>query len=392
MTNMVELQEVVDINPRIPKSLLATPERKVSFLPMAAVSEEGVVLRAEERALKDVVKGYTYFQRGDVLLAKITPCFENGKAAVVDDLPHSIGFGSTEFHVLRPENDINSKYLFHLIWNPRFRFIGERNMTGTAGQKRVPVDFLKRYEIPLPPLPEQKRISAILDKADAIRRKRQQAIQLADDLLRSVFLDMFGDLIKNSKRWDIVRFGDVGQLRLGKMLDAKQQTGNNRRKYLRNANIQWDRIDLSGLLEMDFGPKDRQIFKLKHGDLLVCEGGEVGRSAIWRDELPECYFQKALHRIRPNTKKATPEFLLHLMWFFARNGGFKDHTSSVTIPHLTGVKLKDMRIPLPPLNLQEKFSQRYYAVRKIKDRSWKLSALGDNLFGSLTQRAFRGEL
>jgi type I restriction enzyme S subunit len=331
---------------------------------------------------KDFIGGYV----DDVNLAckEQLPCLlfgDHTKIFKYVDFPFALGADGVK--VLSPTTGFDKRFVYH--------YLNTLRLPDNVGYSRH-YKFLKEKAVPKPPLSEQKRIAAILDKADAIRRKRQQAIKLADDFLRSVFLDMFGDLIKNSKRWDIVRFGDVGQLRLGKMLDAKQQTGNNRRQYLRNANIQWDRIDLSGLLEMDFGPKDRQIFKLKHGDLLVCEGGEVGRSAIWRDELPECYFQKALHRIRPNTKKATPEFLLHLMWFFARNGGFKDHTSSVTIPHLTGVKLKDMRIPLPPLNLQEKFSQRYYAVRKIKDRSWKLSALGDNLFGSLTQRAFRGEL
>ncbi len=101
--------------------------------------------------------------------------------------------------MLRPGKDVDAKYLFYQLWNPVFRFVGEKNMTGTAGQKRVPVDFLRRYEIPLPPLPEQKRIAAILDKADAIRRKRQQAIKLADEFLRATFLDIFGDPVTNPK-------------------------------------------------------------------------------------------------------------------------------------------------------------------------------------------------
>ena len=392
MSNLIALSEIVEINPRIHKKMLADPEQKVSFVPMASVSEEGFIYSEDERQLKDVRKGYTYFQGGDVLLAKITPCFENGKAAFVSGLPNNTGFGSTEFHVLRPGKDVDAKYLFYQIWNPVFRFVGEKNMTGTAGQKRVPVDFLKRYKIPLPPLKEQKRIAAILDKADAIRHKRQQAIKLADDFLRATFLDIFGDLIKNTKRWEKVRFGNVCESRLGKMLDAKQQTGKSRRKYLRNANVQWDWLDLSALFEMDFNKKDREIFKLKYGDLLICEGGEVGRSAIWRNELPECYFQKALHRVRPNPQKTTSEYLLHLMWFFSRNNGLKDHVSSVTISHLTGIKLKDMIIPLPPIDLQKTFSKYYFKNKKLKEKLQTLLTESDNMLQAIRQRAFRGEL
>lgn len=251
---------------------------------------------------------------------------------------------------------------------------------------------LENFPIPLPPLAEQKRIAAILDKADSIRRKRHQATQLADEFLRSVFLDMFGDLIKNTKDWKLFRFGDICESRLGKMLDSKQQTGENQRKYLRNANVQWDQFDLKSILEMDFSKKDRNIFRLKHGDLLMCEGGEVGRAAIWRNEISECYFQKALHRVRPKNKMATAEYLLHLMWFFSRNGGFKDHATSATIAHLTGVKLKDMVIPLPPIEQQKKFSDYYFSTKSLKIRHSHLINESKSLFNSITQRAFHGEL
>lgn len=137
-----------------------------SFLPMAAVSEDGHINFEEERTIRDVKKGYTFFERGDVLLAKITPCFENGKAARTTSLRNSFGFGSTEFHVIRASDEIDTSYLFHMLWNSRLRTIGANNMTGSAGQKRVPVDFLKRLEIPLPTIDEQRRIAAILDKAD----------------------------------------------------------------------------------------------------------------------------------------------------------------------------------------------------------------------------------
>ncbi len=157
----------------MPKGL--SDEGVASFLPMAAVSEDGLIAFEEERPVREVRKGYTYFERGDVLVAKITPCFENGKATRTSALRKPFGFGSTEFHVLRAGNEIDPSYLFHMIWNSKFRTVGMNNMTGSAGQKRVPADFLKRLEIPLPPLPEQRRIAAILDKADALRRKRRNS-------------------------------------------------------------------------------------------------------------------------------------------------------------------------------------------------------------------------
>jgi len=156
-------------------------------VPMAAVSEDGYIAVEEERQISQVSAGFTYFERGDVVVAKITPCVENGKAAHTTNLKHDIGFGTTEFHVLRPGPDIVGRYLFYMIWNPHFRFLAARNMTGSAGQRRVPADFVRRLNIPLPPLPEQRRIAAILDRADVIRRKRRQAIQLAGQLIPAIF-------------------------------------------------------------------------------------------------------------------------------------------------------------------------------------------------------------
>ena len=138
------LSEICDINPKMPKSL--DDSALTPFIPMAAVSEEGRIAFEEERTVADVKKGYTYFERGDVLVAKITPCFENGKASRTISLSKPFGFGSTEFHVLRAANDVVPDFLFYKIWNSSFRELGAQNMTGSAGQKRVPADFLKRLE------------------------------------------------------------------------------------------------------------------------------------------------------------------------------------------------------------------------------------------------------
>jgi len=292
-------------------------------------------------------------------------------------------------HIIPDEQIADKRYFFYALQSKIPDLLSRR--VGGA-QPNISQTIIKETLIPLPTIEEQKRIAAILDKADAIRRKRQQAIQLADEFLRSVFLDMFGNVVKNTKNWPVVRFGDVCSSRLGKMLDQKQQTGKHLRKYLRNANVLWNHFYLDELFEMDFNEKNRKEFRLKDGDVLICEGGDAGRSAIWRNELSECYFQKALHRVQPDKTKILPEYIVHLLWFYSRNGGFQDHITSVTIAHLTGVKLKDMNIPLPPLQIQNKFIN---IIKKLDKNTEILKNLNNDsktLFNSLTQRAFRGEL
>jgi type I restriction enzyme S subunit len=176
---------------------------------MAAVSEAGELVGCDTRSLSDVSRGYTYFAEGDVLLAKITPCFENGKAVHLRKLTHGVGFGSTEFHVLRSGPEIDGRYLFYAVWNQHFRAVGARNMTGTAGQKRLPPRFVSDYKIALPALPEQRRIAAILDKADGLRRKRQQSLAMTDEFLRAAFLEMFGDPVTNPKGWPTVSLNET---------------------------------------------------------------------------------------------------------------------------------------------------------------------------------------
>lgn len=197
---MVKLGDVCTINPRLPKN--ANPEQEVTFLAMAAVSEKGEISSQETRILHETKKGFTYFERGDVLLAKITPCFENGKATLTNSLNTQIGFGSTEFHVLRaiPEL-ILPEYIFYLIWNEKFRITAVKEMTGSAGQKRVSANYLKEYKFYLPSILEQEKIVSALNKGYSIHRKRQQAIKLADDFLHTIFHEMFGDPVENPKGW-----------------------------------------------------------------------------------------------------------------------------------------------------------------------------------------------
>ncbi|WP_395344688.1 restriction endonuclease subunit S [Ningiella sp. W23] len=164
------LLDLGEINPR--NQVEEDPESMVmaTFVPMAAVSElHSITIAGEVRPWSEIKKGYTHFANGDVLLAKITPCFENGKSAVVQGLEHNIGSGSTEFHVFRPiSEDVNPAYIYLFIRSPLFRAKGEASMTGTAGQKRLPTDYFALCAMPLPPTEEQSRIVAKVDELMAL--------------------------------------------------------------------------------------------------------------------------------------------------------------------------------------------------------------------------------
>ena len=192
------LDEVADLNPSL--SEVPAEDETVSFLPMSAVDADRVdVVDNETRQFAQVSKGYTSFLPDDVLVAKITPCFENGKIAHAKPT-RRLGFGSTEFHVVRAHGEtLEPRYLVHFLRLDRIRFDGRRKMKGSAGQRRVPEHFLARLQIPLPPLPEQRRIAEILDKADALRAKRRATLAQLDVLTQSIFLDMFGDPLRIQK-------------------------------------------------------------------------------------------------------------------------------------------------------------------------------------------------
>jgi len=163
------LSEVCEINPPRKEIKNLPEDLEVSFVPMNAVNEvTGEIKNSLIRTLKDVKKGYTYFREGDVLFAKITPCMENGKAAIAKNLVNGIGFGSTEFHVLRPLNEVTPEWIFHFIRQKSFRKIAARYMTGSVGQQRVPKEFLEKARIPVPSISLQKSLTNHLNR---IKRK-----------------------------------------------------------------------------------------------------------------------------------------------------------------------------------------------------------------------------
>lgn len=204
---------------------------------------------------------------------------------------------------------------------------------------------------------EQKSIAEILNKMDSLISLRKQQIAKLDELVKARFVEMFGNIIRNDKSWPIHDFSDIASSRLGKMLDAKQQTGKYSYPYLANFNVQWFNFNVDNLNQMDFNEAEQKEFELRDGDLLVCEGGEIGRCAVWHNEIQPCFFQKALHRVRCNRQLVQPDYLAWWFKYNCNHGGFAEIAGAkATIAHLPGIKLKQLQVALPPLSLQNEFA------------------------------------
>ena len=186
----VRLGEVVGVNPNKIKVNLDENEL-VDFIPMKNVSEnDSEIIEKNFEKFKDLQKGYSQFIENDILFAKITPCMENGKTAIISNLKEKIGYGSTEFHVLRSTKIIDNKILYNFLKQQRFREDAKYNMTGSVGFRRVPTDFMKNYPFPLPPLEEQQEIVRVLDEVLENENKVKELLELEEriDILEKSIL------------------------------------------------------------------------------------------------------------------------------------------------------------------------------------------------------------
>ena len=183
------------MNPRRPE-LRRSADTPTTFVPMPSVAENGKgIARPEIKRFEEVRKGYTYFENGDVIFAKITPCMQNGKHAIARNLLDGIAFGSTEFHVLRPKENMTAEWLHYFLIQPRILQLATEHFTGAVGQQRVPDSYLAELILPVPPLAEQKHLvallsdqMAIIDRARAAAEAQLQAVnQLPAALLSQAF-------------------------------------------------------------------------------------------------------------------------------------------------------------------------------------------------------------
>ena len=285
---------------------------------------------------------------------------------------------------LLPKENVLPEYLCYVV---KYMHL-EKYFTGAT----IPHIYFKDYkkeEFNLDTLDRQKEIVNILGRIECVISSRQQELQKLDELIKARFVEMFGDVMHNDRKWECKQFSDITTSRLGKMLDAKHQTGTCKYPYLANFNVQWFRFELDNLNEMDFNEKDREEFCLEDGDLLVCEGGEIGRCAVWHNQVKKCFFQKALHRVRCNQDIILPDYLAWWFKYNCENGGFAAiEGAKATISHLTGVKMKMLDVTVPAIELQEQFADFIKQVDKSKVAVQKALEKTQLLFDSLMQQYF----
>ncbi|MEK9133058.1 MAG: N-6 DNA methylase, partial [Patescibacteria group bacterium] len=189
--DLKHIEEFAELNPR--KDIRLKEDAMISFVPMEAVDDiAGTILNSQQRQLKEVNKGYTYFRNGDIIFAKITPCMENGKSAVAENLINETGFGSTEFHVIRALMDkALPKYIYYILRTKHFRELAKEKMTGASGHKRVPESFLREFKWPLPPLEIQRQIVEKLDRQmqalNGVRLLKSEAEKRIEEILAGVW-------------------------------------------------------------------------------------------------------------------------------------------------------------------------------------------------------------
>ncbi len=268
------------------------------------------------------------------------------------------GIMSPAYNVWDFDSDrILPAYLEFALHSPQSMAYYAEKMRGTTARRRTLTgDALKNMSVPVPSIEDQYAVVKTLNCIKSQLAATHQMLDKLDHLVKSRFVEMFGNPKFEPDKWEVKPLGDVCATRLGKMLDAKKQTGECPYPYLANANVQWFRFELSNLRHMDFPDEDRIEFALNNGDVLVTEGGEVGRCAVWRGELKDCYFQKAVHRVRCDTDCLSPEYFVWCFKMKSDLGLFEPYISRSTIAHLTGKKIKQVPIPLPPLTLQQEFA------------------------------------
>ncbi|MCG6345839.1 restriction endonuclease subunit S [Vibrio fluvialis] len=290
-----------------------------------------------------------------------------------------------------PAEKVDPVFLYYLLKHSKPAFV----KAGSGGaQPNISGTFLKNFEIPLPPLAEQKRIAAILDKADAIRQKRKQAIELADEFLRSVFLDMFGDPVANPKGWEVRTLGELAT----KVTDGEHQTpkrSDKGFKLLSARNIQQGYIDIESekvdyVGEAEFQRITKRL-SIRKSDVLLSCSGTIGRVSMNTLNEPFCLV-RSVAVIRLAENGVSPEYLVGYLGTSAMQSVMKKEANSSGQPNLFQNQIKQLKVLVPPLEIQNKYKELcdYFVSKKGSlDRAEEHQT---ELFRSLSQKAFSGQL
>jgi type I restriction enzyme S subunit len=370
------LGEICDVNPPKPSADELPDDAEVSFVPMAAIDADlGSILTPEVRVAGEVRKRFRGFREGDVLMAKITPSMENGKAAVASGLLGGYGFGTTEFHVLRPFGGVPPEYVFFFLRRRSLREEAASRMSGKAGQKRVPAGFLEGHDFPLaPPLTQAGIVSRLcgLDKARRTTVQRLAKISARLEETRAmVLVDCFDGLGESDPsgegsgsrggadelptlpdRWEWVTIGGVAtRLQYGTSArsDADAHTGV---PNIGMGNIRAGKLDLAEVRYVALTAEERESHRLRPGDVLFNRTNSpelVGKAAVV-EAIDEAVFASYLIRVKLDRERVDPSFVAH--WInspWGRAWARQVKRDAISQSNINSRKLAAMPIPLPPL-------------------------------------------
>lgn len=280
---------------------------------------------------------------------------------------HFDGICSAHAMVLRAKPDVAlPEFLPFFLQSDLFM---ERAKEISVGSLSPTINWpaLAREEFPLPPLDEQRRIGAALEAANAVNDTLRRARDAGERSRKAFIVALFQSGIRQERRrptpigpvpasWDVAPLADRYQVQLGKMMSDAARHGSDQVPYIRNANVQWNRLELDDVATMAMSAREREKFSLQQGDILACEGRHVGKSAIWRGEIPGATYQKALHRLRRLSDRDVPEYLLHCLQYYSWMGRFIVETGETTIPHLPAERFRAMLFPFPTRMEQEEIA------------------------------------
>ena len=392
-----KLGDICYINPTKSETRNFSDSTPVSFVPMSAVNEHSQSIVSEEtRKFSTVKNGFTYFKKGDILFAKITPCMENGKVALSKNLRNEIGFGSTEFHVLRAKKEfVLPEYIYYLVRSEVFRKEAEQKMTGSAGQKRVPKEFIINYEIPLPPLKTQKEIVAKLDekfeKLREAKKLREEALVDTEKILSQTLREIFEE--GKQKGWEEKTIEDSCVLKSGTTISPSLEKQQGDLLYLKVAdmNLSENQIEINTSSRFCDSKKANLKQVIPIGSVIFPKrGGAIFTNKKRLIIKPTIVDLNIMAMIPGNSLES--KFLYY--WFTMLD--LKTINSGSSIPQINNVDINPLKILIPPLAEQKQI------VKKLDVLSEKLRTLRDLQTSQLTdlksleraylREAFRGEL
>lgn len=396
-----KLSDVAELNPTRPRALSQFPDYYlVTFVPMPAVDQfSGTISSGEIRKLIDVKKGFTYFEDGDVIFAKITPCMQNGKSAIAVGLENKVGFGSTEFHVIRANPaKILPEWIWYFVRRLEFRTQGTFHFRGAVGQQRVPVEYLENAQIPLPPLDEQRRIVGrikdCLSRVEEIERLRQESERETDQLHSAIFADFVNSQLV-----------DVSSVALGTVLkeckygtSVKANVSESGFPVLRMGNIKEGRLDITDLKHIDLPSAELEKYFLSDGDILVNRTNSfelVGKSALFESLTGDWVYASYLIRLRVHTDAVLPEYVNGIINSrIGRAYVMRTARRAIGMVNINAEEIKRMPLPLPSLSIQRELVEKLKCAAPVIDR---LSSEIDKkpiegFRESILRKAFAGEL